>query len=114
MAHVGFFSFNLASEQICSLNLARQLEMLPTPDLYPPQTWISCMDDIMTSQSIERWILLRCTFVSILIFVFSMNLILFNYCSRRKMKKRTKINERRNIPSRCLPQNPPISARSSV
>ena len=88
-------------------------EMITTQ---PPQTWISCMDDIMTSQSLETWILLGCTFISTLIFVLSMIFILFSCCccSRRKVKRRRKINKRKKTPSRCLPpgipQPPPVIA----
>ena len=50
-----------------------------------PQTWIEYVDEIMTSQSTETWVLLGCTFTSALIFIFSMLFIMLNcVCTRRR------------------------------
>jgi len=50
-----------------------------------PQSWIEYVDEIMTSQSTETWVLLGCTFTSALIFIFSMLFIMLNcVCTRRR------------------------------
>jgi len=78
----------------------------------PPHTWITYMDDLITSQSLETLILLGCTFVSTLIFFLSMIFILCSCCCRprRKVKKRRRRRPSRKLPP-GIPAPPPIVVR---